>query len=1100
MSQRPLRSALPRIDGYRVEGVLGRGSTGIVYSAIQLTVDRPVAIKVLHPELAGRRAAVKRLQREARTTARLAHPGIISAIDMGEQDGLWWYAMELVEGISLGERLVERGPMTEREALRFFLPLVDALQHACEGGVVHRDIKPSNILVDSHGRARLVDLGLAFAEDDPRLTRTGGTLGTPHYISPEQARDPSVADTRSDLWSLGATMYHAVCGRPPFEGSSVAEILSGVLYQRVPDPRLFAPALSRNFTLVLRKCLTREASGRYAEPEALLLDLEQLVERRAPSVRVRSLDPVDDGRPAWLRRALLGGGAAAALLSGLLLWSPWSTPVPESSVPVAAEVAWPALDRLSERYEAGMPLADVVVRLGGLSAPPGAEPRRAALGDRLQLDLDQALQGVVDELESELDDALASGRLALVLELLGAAPALVQGATGYTGLEQLPAGPARRRLERLLQGRGVRLAQAREVLVRQAEAGLLSYLERSLIPKVEAARDSYRWRTARKLLDSREDWSAAAGVPAGLLPEDEVKVLDSAEDLLVPVSTTLFAHYRRVTEDLERYLQEQDAELREQLGAGRSDSAGELRARFEARLVSLGLERQQVPSDYRLRRSLDGRLEDLVQALGVDEDRVLEGDARDDYRADLALVDGLLRDRRYAEVLALWDQRLADPWRAASHGDMQARRREAELLEGVLQAAGAALRAAHGQQLEVTLDGITHSAGVIATRPAHDLVEDGVDLDLPGLERPIRVGLRRLEQGRRRWPVLPPSSLFQLAALPDAGEGAFVRALFFFHEGRLKEAFQVLPPGPIKDTVLLNELRVRLEIELDLRRDLAASRLEEKGRRIRALRRDVDNGRSTYLGMLKQGRRLLTEFADLLTEDERSMLEAVCEDCTRQLSTPTVAQRYPTAVATRRFNGVVTLHWGFDDPGVGAWQLGAWEHSEGRGLLRLEAEPDSYEHYWASERALGLPLGSPLASDETLDLSLSLRWAEEHAEFDNDLVLSIAGIHLLFVDGLGEREDRWLVTRDDPRPALETLRKESEAPFTGFTGFPREEAFELRVQLTPGRGRMKVWVDGRQLSMPNAFLKADLPEEPELLLRSWYAIELQDVRLEARLQ
>ncbi|MDA1263914.1 MAG: serine/threonine-protein kinase, partial [Planctomycetota bacterium] len=175
MSQKPLKNPLPKIDGYLIEGVLGRGATGVVYSAVQLAVDRPVAIKVLHTQLMGSKSAVRRLQREARTAARLAHPGIISAIDMGEQDGLWWYAMELVEGISLGERVDERGPLSERDALRFFLPLVEALQHAFEAGVVHRDIKPSNILIDSHGKARLVDLGLAFAEDDPMVTKPGGT-------------------------------------------------------------------------------------------------------------------------------------------------------------------------------------------------------------------------------------------------------------------------------------------------------------------------------------------------------------------------------------------------------------------------------------------------------------------------------------------------------------------------------------------------------------------------------------------------------------------------------------------------------------------------------------------------------------------------------------------------------------------------------------------------------------------------------------------------------------------------------------------------------------------------------------------------------------
>lgn len=284
---------LPEIPGYRIEETLGRGSTGVVYRATQLAVEREVALKVLHPDLVGRPKAVRRLQREARTTARLTHPNIVSAIDLGRTaDGLWWYAMELVRGESLAERLKRAGRIGEREALRLFTPLVDALDHAYQAGVVHRDIKPANVLIDERGRARLVDLGLAFREDDPLITSPGGTLGTPHYVSPEQARKPESADTRSDIWSLGATFYHAVCGRPPFSGASVAEILSGVLYGRVRDPLELEPGLSRNLALVLRKCLTRDPAGRYQAPRELLEDLEHLREREPVGVEVRALDPL----------------------------------------------------------------------------------------------------------------------------------------------------------------------------------------------------------------------------------------------------------------------------------------------------------------------------------------------------------------------------------------------------------------------------------------------------------------------------------------------------------------------------------------------------------------------------------------------------------------------------------------------------------------------------------------------------------------------------------------------------------------------------------------------------------------------------------------
>src|SRR5688572_3744733 len=330
MAGDPLRAVrkeepLPQIPGYEIASFVGRGSSGVVYRARQLAVDREVAIKILHPHLARESRIVRRLQREARTTARLAHPHIVSAVDMGETDGRWWYAMEFVDGPSLAQRLRSEGRIREREALRLFIPLCEALEHLWENGVVHRDIKPANILIDKTGGARLADLGLAVGEADPSITGTGGTLGTPHYISPEQAVDPRKADVKSDIWSFGATLYHTVCGRPPFFGESAAEVLSGVLYSRIADPEELEPALSSRLALVLRKCLTRDPTRRYQNPHELLLDLERVRERRAPRIARRTLEPVarraDDAR----RRALLVGGGvlvlaafAAALLPTLL--------------------------------------------------------------------------------------------------------------------------------------------------------------------------------------------------------------------------------------------------------------------------------------------------------------------------------------------------------------------------------------------------------------------------------------------------------------------------------------------------------------------------------------------------------------------------------------------------------------------------------------------------------------------------------------------------------------------------------------------------------------------------------------------------------------
>jgi serine/threonine protein kinase len=280
--------------------------------------------------------------------------------------------MELVEGESLAERLRATGPMSEREVLRLFPPLAEALQHAAESGVVHRDIKPANILLDEGGRARLVDLGLAFAESDPMLTSTGGTLGTPHYMSPEQARDPGAADTRSDIWSLGATLYHALCGRPPFAGESVAEILSGVLYHPIVDPRQLAPRISKGMTLVLRKCLARDPARRYSTPGELLADLERLRERRAPRVNARFLDPLAPRWPSWVPRsaALVGG---LGLLVAIWLLNPWGASREDGGGTSSGSAPdWPELADVENRFAQGaIHSAAALALLEGMRLPEG---------------------------------------------------------------------------------------------------------------------------------------------------------------------------------------------------------------------------------------------------------------------------------------------------------------------------------------------------------------------------------------------------------------------------------------------------------------------------------------------------------------------------------------------------------------------------------------------------------------------------------------------------------------------------------------------------------------------------------------------------------
>ena len=277
----PKPQPFPEIPGYRIEAVIGRGSAGIVYRALQLAIERKVALKVLHPELASRGRAVRRLQREARTTARLSHPGIVSAIDMGTTNGLWWYAMELVDGPSLAERLKKSGVLSEREALRLFIPLCEALEHAFEHGVVHRDIKPANIFMVGRERARVLDFGIARMaqqHDLPLEQEVSG--GSPYYMAPEQILEQPV-DARSDVYALGVVLYELLAGRRAFAGRTLAEIQRAVLERPPPLASDVAPAVPPALARIAARAMAIDPDRRHPSAAALARELRQWQSARA---------------------------------------------------------------------------------------------------------------------------------------------------------------------------------------------------------------------------------------------------------------------------------------------------------------------------------------------------------------------------------------------------------------------------------------------------------------------------------------------------------------------------------------------------------------------------------------------------------------------------------------------------------------------------------------------------------------------------------------------------------------------------------------------------------------------------------------------------
>ena len=268
-----------RFGGFELIRRLGRGSMGAVFLARQTSSDRLVAIKILAPRFSRDESYVNRFLREAESAAKLEHPSIIGAIDVGEVDGLKYFVMEYIEGPTLADLLRRGGALDESRAVSMVLQIARALEHAHENGFVHRDIKPANVILTSEGVAKLCDLGLAKEVDaDGGDTQDGQTLGTPDYISPEQARGDPIIDIRTDIYSLGATFYHLVTGRVPYAGPTPAVVMTKHLTEGVPDPRNLNSAISPAVSEVIRKMLAKEPGDRHEDPAALIVELTAIAE------------------------------------------------------------------------------------------------------------------------------------------------------------------------------------------------------------------------------------------------------------------------------------------------------------------------------------------------------------------------------------------------------------------------------------------------------------------------------------------------------------------------------------------------------------------------------------------------------------------------------------------------------------------------------------------------------------------------------------------------------------------------------------------------------------------------------------------------------
>ncbi|MBK8101015.1 MAG: protein kinase [Planctomycetes bacterium] len=265
---------------------IGRGGMGVVYLARQRSLGREVALKVLPAHITNQATVVARFKREATLAARLEHPAIVAIFAVGSDGDTHWFAMERIDGGALGPNDPATGqPRTIRRTVELFATLADALAHAHAANVPHRDVKPANILLRATGEPVLCDFGLARELGDPGITVVGGFAGTPWYASPEQLVDSSSIDARSDVWSLGATMYELLTGRRPFDGDSSHAITQAIAHQEPIDPLRLAPELAPDLAAIVLKALHKDRERRYRSAAALRDELRAFLEFRPITAR-----------------------------------------------------------------------------------------------------------------------------------------------------------------------------------------------------------------------------------------------------------------------------------------------------------------------------------------------------------------------------------------------------------------------------------------------------------------------------------------------------------------------------------------------------------------------------------------------------------------------------------------------------------------------------------------------------------------------------------------------------------------------------------------------------------------------------------------------
>jgi eukaryotic-like serine/threonine-protein kinase len=286
-----------RIPGYKIIKKLGSGAMATVFLARQLSLDRDVAIKVLPRKFSDNKKFIERFYKEGRAAAQLNHPNIVGAYDVGQAGEHHYFVMEYVDGETVYDRVVTHKRIDEKEAIKIIRQVAEALKHAHEKGFIHRDIKPKNIMISSRGIVKLADLGLARAMSDVEAAKAeaGRAYGTPYYISPEQIRGELKVGPPADIYGLGATFYHMVTGRVPFEGKNPSSVMHKHLKAELVPPDHINPKLSAGCAQVIEMMMAKDRKARFQTAEDLLTDLDLVAKGESPQFATKGM-----GIPAFV--------------------------------------------------------------------------------------------------------------------------------------------------------------------------------------------------------------------------------------------------------------------------------------------------------------------------------------------------------------------------------------------------------------------------------------------------------------------------------------------------------------------------------------------------------------------------------------------------------------------------------------------------------------------------------------------------------------------------------------------------------------------------------------------------------------------------------